>query len=75
MVRAGIAAHGKVLADRLRQVRPGLRVLFMSGYTENDIADQGVLDEDTNFLPKPFGPVALLQKVRGVLDRPAPPQP
>lgn len=59
---------GKVLADQLRQTYPEIKILFMSGYTNNAIAHHGVLDSDVVFLQKPFGPVALARKVRQVLD-------
>jgi PAS domain S-box-containing protein len=59
---------GKVLAGRLAQIRPDLKILFMSGYTDNAIAHQGRLDPGVAFLQKPFSPVALARKVRAVLD-------
>ena len=64
---------GRVLADRLAPQRPSLKVLYMSGYTDNAIIHQGVLDPGTAFLHKPFSPDALVRKVREVLD--APPRP
>jgi two-component system cell cycle sensor histidine kinase/response regulator CckA len=59
---------GRELADRLGKLRPGLKVLFMSGYTDKAIVHQQVLDENTPFIQKPFAPQALANKVREVLD-------
>jgi FixJ family two-component response regulator len=55
---------------RLALLRPEMKVLFMSGYTDNAIAHQGVLDEGANFIQKPFPTDALAHKVRDVLDAP-----
>lgn len=60
---------GRELADRLTQSRPEIKVLYMSGYTDESIVHHGVLDPDTPFIQKPFGPQALARKVREVLDR------
>jgi FixJ family two-component response regulator len=59
---------GPELAKRLAAARPGMRVLFMSGYPGNSLAHQGVLAPGVAFLPKPLPPTALLGKVRQVLD-------
>jgi two-component system cell cycle sensor histidine kinase/response regulator CckA len=59
---------GLQLAERLAPMRPEMLVLFMSGYTNDAIGHQGVLDPGTAFLQKPFTPNALARKVREVLD-------
>ena len=59
---------GKELAQRAAALRPGMKVLFMSGYTDDAIVHHGVLDAGTPFLQKPFTPRSLAQKVREVLD-------
>ena len=59
---------GRDLADRLVPQHPEMKVLFMSGYTDDVIADHGVLDAGTPFIQKPFAPDVLVRKVRDVLD-------
>jgi two-component system, cell cycle sensor histidine kinase and response regulator CckA len=66
---------GRALADRLVALQTGLRVLYMSGYTDSAIADQGVLEPGTYLLHKPFTEETLIQKVREVLDAEAPDHP
>jgi two-component system cell cycle sensor histidine kinase/response regulator CckA len=61
-------AGGKEVADRLGALRPGIKVLFMSGYTDEAIVHHGVLDSNVKFIQKPFSPAALATKVREVLD-------
>jgi CheY-like chemotaxis protein len=61
-------AGGKEVADRLGSLRPGIKVLFMSGYTDEAIVHHGVLDPNVKFIQKPFSPAALAKKVREVLD-------
>ena len=60
--------NGRDLALTLRDLRPGLRFLFMSGYTADVIAHDGILDEGLNFIHKPFTKSALAAKIRAVLD-------
>jgi FixJ family two-component response regulator len=59
---------GKELADRLKTQRPDLKMLFMSGYTDDAIVHHGVLDSSVEFIQKPFSPADLIEKVRDVLD-------
>ena len=59
---------GRELAERLLVLRPGIKVLFMSGYTDDAVIRHGVLQEGTAFLQKPFVPNDLARKVREVLD-------
>jgi nitrogen-specific signal transduction histidine kinase len=63
---------GRELARKLTQKNPNLRVLYMSGYTDDIIATGGVLEAGIAFLQKPFTPALLAQKVREVLDATAP---
>ncbi len=59
---------GKALADRLKILRPNVKVLYTSGYADNAIVHHGVLDPGTHFLQKPFSLKTLSHKVREVLD-------
>jgi two-component system cell cycle sensor histidine kinase/response regulator CckA len=60
--------NGRVLAEHLVLKHPGIRVLYMSGYTDSFIAGHGVLEQGTHLLHKPFTEEALIMKVREVLD-------
>jgi CheY-like chemotaxis protein len=62
--------NGRELADRAQGLRPGLRVLYTSGYTENAILHQGRLDPDVHLLTKPYRKSDLARKIREVLDQP-----
>ena len=59
---------GRQMADALRLGRPGIRVLFMSGYTDDAISHHGILEPGTHFLEKPFTADGLLRKIREVLE-------
>jgi len=61
--------NGKEVYDEVRRLKPGTKVLFMSGYTANIIHKKGVLEEGLNFIPKPLSPDRLLRKVREVLSQ------
>ena len=63
--------NGKQLADELSLIRPDIRVVFTSGYTDDFIFRNGILETGVAFLRKPFSTEALIKKVREVLDRPA----
>jgi response regulator RpfG family c-di-GMP phosphodiesterase len=60
---------GKELAERLKNLRPNIKVLFTSGYTDHAISQYGLLNPNIAFLEKPFSPSGLVRKVREVLDR------
>jgi PAS domain S-box-containing protein len=60
---------GRELARRITSRHPNIRVLYMSGYTNNVIAEDGMLEAGLSFLQKPFTPQHLVQKVRETLDR------
>ncbi len=63
--------NGKELAQRLLALHPHLKVLYASGYTENTIMHEGVLEPGVDFLAKPFTPTQLAGKVREILDQQA----
>ena len=64
--------NGSQLVELVLQARPEVRVLFMSGYTDDEVMRRGVIDGQTAFLQKPFTPDLLAHKVREVLDVVAP---
>ena len=59
---------GRELAQGALKLRPGMKVMFLSGHTQDVILKEGV-EKGTAFLRKPFAPVELAQKVREVLDK------
>ena len=59
---------GTELRDQLINLRPDIKVLFMSGYTDESISHSGILDSDSSFIEKPFTPDALARKVREVIE-------
>jgi signal transduction histidine kinase/CheY-like chemotaxis protein len=63
--------NGQALADAARSARPGMRVLFTTGYTRNAVLKNGTLDRGVHFIAKPFNLAALAAKVREVLEAPA----
>src|SRR5215210_60887 len=62
---------GRGMVDELHELSPGLRVLFMSGYTDNEILSRGIRKSETEFLQKPFTAAALCAAVRSVLSKPS----
>jgi CheY-like chemotaxis protein len=59
---------GPELARRILELRPGTKVVYMSGYTDDALGHHGVLDPDIVLLPKPFTPESLMQHLRLALD-------
>ena len=60
---------GRELAGHLAPVRPEMKVLYMSGYTDDAIIHHGILEEGVSFIQKPFSMGKLARKVREVLDK------
>jgi FixJ family two-component response regulator len=59
------------MVDELHELSPGMRVLFMSGYTDNEILRRGIRASETDFLQKPFTADTLRAAVRAVLSKPS----
>ena len=59
---------GRELAERIAKDLPGVRILYMSGYTDDAVVRHGIVESGVAFLQKPFSPLALARKVREVLD-------
>ncbi|MFP4284990.1 MAG: ATP-binding protein, partial [Desulfovermiculus sp.] len=64
-----LGMSGKELVDSLQQRGVNMKVVYMSGYTDNAIVHHGVLDHGINFLQKPFSPESLAGKIREALDQ------
>jgi PAS domain S-box-containing protein len=62
--------NGREVAERVQQRWPGVRVLYMSGYTDDVVVNRGIQHHEVAFLEKPFAPDTLAIKVRAVLDEP-----
>ncbi|MFO7767418.1 MAG: PAS domain S-box protein [bacterium] len=60
---------GGELAERIQETLPEMKIIFMSGYTDDAMLRHGVMNEEVDFVGKPFTPATLLRKVREVLDR------
>src|SRR6266436_7587700 len=63
---------GPMVADRIAEIQPGLRVLFMSGYDNTNVVQRYVVEKGYALLTKPFTPEQLAKKVREVMDAPPP---
>jgi len=61
--------NGKDLSEKLKELHPGLRVLFMSGYTDDVIAQQGIYNKQVSFIQKPFSMEDIAIKIREILDQ------
>jgi signal transduction histidine kinase/CheY-like chemotaxis protein len=65
MIMPGMS--GRQLAAEMERIQPGIRILFMSGYTHSELDKEGLIDNGLHFIQKPFTPEALAEKVRAVL--------
>jgi DNA-binding NtrC family response regulator len=61
--------NGKELGERALKIRPDLKILYTSGYTDDQLVTNGEMDSEIDFLQKPYSVVILLKKVREILDR------
>jgi FixJ family two-component response regulator len=62
--------NGKELRDRIKIIRPEIKVLFMSGYTSDVIVHHGIPEEGVHFIQKPFGLNDLARKIQNILGTP-----
>ena len=60
--------NGVEVAARIAESYPGIRIFFMSGYADQDLVRQGLLEPGTHFLQKPFTPQELAERIRNILD-------
>ncbi len=60
--------NGKQLSQRIMSLRPGIKTIFMSGYTPEAIIDNGIIKDDVHFIQKPFSPIDLTRMVRNALE-------
>jgi DNA-binding NtrC family response regulator len=58
---------GPLVAEKVTSLRPGIKILYMSGYTDDAVVHHGILSQDIPFIQKPFTPIALRKKIREVL--------
>ena len=61
---------GRELAERVRATRPDIRVVYMSGYTDDTVVRNGIIDANVAFIQKPFSPELIRRKIREVLEEP-----
>jgi response regulator RpfG family c-di-GMP phosphodiesterase len=62
---------GREMANKLREVRPNSRLLFISGFTDDEVMHQGIIIPGSEYLQKPFSPVSLVAKIGEMLLEPA----
>jgi two-component SAPR family response regulator len=58
-----------LVAEKVAALRPGIKVLYMSGYTDDAVVHHGMLSSHNHFIQKPFSPAGLRQKIREILGR------
>jgi len=60
--------NGREAHEEIKSIDPGIKTIFMSGYTDDIISKDGILEEGFDFVSKPINPDALMRKIRDVLD-------